>query len=373
MRRRLLGPVALILGLAGCRDAVAPWTSPIEVVDSAGPIRLTWSDGTDLYPVWSAGGDSVLYSGDGFPGLPHAAGLLLRVPRAGGAASLVIPALQATAVGNQRRFAQPALSKDGARIAFFELAGIRSAAPLLNADQCPLAEPVLDSLVLRVRSPVAEASFEAATSVRFAGIDSLQRIAERGPYAVRLFPFQQEFAETGQLVVRPTWAPDGSRLVFSDGLRLLEWTPGAGTPQPIPGTEDGVSPAWSPDGDWIAFTRRTRPDSTMTLCLISVGRNTEEQSRWTYTPSEPRIVLVHPDGSGSIDIGTGRDPAWGPDGSLYFSEGVLRVRTPAGTVSELAPAMEGRWPAIPADGAHIAYVRIDADSSYNVWVAPLAR
>ncbi|MGD8279292.1 MAG: hypothetical protein PVH00_14745, partial [Gemmatimonadota bacterium] len=219
MRRLRLATVALIVALTGCRDAVAPWTVPVEVVDTTGPLRLTWSARDDLYPVWSAGGDSVLYSGDGFPGLPPAAGLLLRVGRAGGAASLVIPALQATAVGNERRFVQPALSPDGGRIAFFQIGGVRPVSSVLNPQQCLVAEPVLDSVVLRVRSPVAEASFEAAISFRLAGIDSLQRILAPGPYVVRLFPFQREYAATGQLVVRPTWAPDGSRLVFSDGLR----------------------------------------------------------------------------------------------------------------------------------------------------------
>ncbi len=380
MRRLLLGPVALIFGLAGCRDAVAPWTPPSEPADTSGPFRLTWSAGHDRDPVWSVNGDSVLYAGDGFAGLPPATGLLLRVPRAGGAASLVIPALQTNAFGNQHRFAQPALSRDGQRIAFVELAGIRTPAPELPDQVCP-PEPVLDSLVLRVRSPVAEASSESHVSIRLAGIDSLQRITAPGPYVVRQFPFQREWTGLGDLVVRPTWAPDGTRLAFSDGLRLLSWTPGGGAPEPVPGTDDGVSPAWSPDGQWIAYTRYPRPDSVSRVCYIRVGNGAEAQTRWTYTPADPHVILVHPDGSGSVDIGMGRDPAWGPDGSLYFGDpnvpnianGWLRVRSATGTVSDVAPAVQGRWPALAPDGTHIAYRRIDSDGSANIWVARLVR
>jgi hypothetical protein len=372
MRRRLLTAVVLTLALAGCRDAVAPWTPSVETVDTTTALRLTWSAGNDLYPAWSAGGDSVLYVGDGFPGLPPAAGLLLRLSRAGGPASLLIPALQATAVGNQRSFAQPALTTGGERIAFFDLAGVRQEAPLVNPDSCPVLEPVLDSAVLRVRAPVADASFEASVPILFAGIDPMQKIVEPGPYVVRLFPFQREYAATADLVVRPSWAPDGTRLAFSDGLRLLSWTPGAGMPQPIPGTADGVSPAWSPDGQWIAFTRWNRPDSTVTACRIIVGRSTTQQDRWTYTQTDPHIILVHPDGSGSLDVGTGRDPAWGPDGSLYFSNGILRVRSPAGAVSDLSPALDGRWPAVSAAGTHLAFARFDSDTRFDVWVTRIA-
>jgi len=380
MRRLPLRLIALVVSLAGCRDAVAPWSPPAESADMSGPYRLTWSAGHDSDPVWSINGDSVLYAGDGFAGLPPALGLLLRVPGPGGAASLVIPALQANAIGNEQRFAQPALSRNGQRIAFFELAGIRTPAPEL-IDQVCVPEPVLDSLVLRVRSLVAEEAPESRVSVRLAGIDSLQRITAPGPYVTRLFPFQREWTDLRELVLRPTWAPDGTRLAFSDGLRLFSWAPEGGAPEPIPGTDDGVGPAWSPDGDWIAYTRYVRPDSASSVCYIRVGNGTAAQTRWTYTGADPHVILVHPDGSGSVDIGVGRDPAWGPDGSLYFGDpnvpntanGWIRVRSAAGTVSDVAPAVQGRWPALSPDGTFIAYRRFDSDGSANIWVARLER
>ena len=279
MRRRVLEPGLLVLALASCREAVAPWGPVDAPPDTAAAIRLTWSAGADGYPQWLPGGDSVLYVGDGFPGLPSASGLLLRIPRAGGAARLMIPALQASAVGAERRFAQPAISPAGDRIAFFEIVTVRPASTVLNGDDCRVPELRLDSAVLRVRAPVEEATFQASLAIALPGLDANQKAGLPGPFTVRLLPVQQAYGESADLLVRPAWSPAGSRLAFSDGLRLLTWVPGAGAPAPVPGTQDGVSPAWSPDGEWIAFARFSRTDSTRTPCDVAYGRAVERQDR----------------------------------------------------------------------------------------------
>lgn len=374
MRRRLLPFVLLGLASAGCRDAVAPWVAPAAPPDTAGAVRLTWSAGADRHPQWLPGGDSVLYAGDGFPGLPAALGLLLRVPRAGGAAHLLIPALQATAAGAARRFLQPVLSPAGDRIAFFEIVTVRPASAVLNTDDCRVPEPRLDSAVLHVRAPIVEATFTASLGIAFPGLDPDQKAALPGPFSVRLPPLQHEFGESGDLLARAAWSPDGSRLAFSDGARLLAWAPGAGLPAPIADTEDGLSPAWSPDGEWIAFARWSRTDSTRTPCDIVVGRTVERQDRWTYTTIAPRIFLVRPDGTGLRELGPGRDPAWGSDGSLFFREGGrVRVRAANGSVSDVADTESGGWPAPSPLRTHLAFVRSDPSTGSDVWVVPLSR
>jgi hypothetical protein len=374
MRRRLLLTGLLACTFAGCREAVAPW-EPDEILDdTVGAVRLTWSAGGDRYPQWLPDGDTLLYAGDGFPGLPAASGLLLRIPRAGGIARLAIPALQATASGGSLRFAQPALSPDGERIAFLELVAVRTAATVLNSSDCRVPEPRLDSAVLHVRAPVEHGAFRANLAIAFPGLDSRQKATLPGPFSVRLLPLQLEFAASGEVLARPAWSPDGSRLVYSDGVRLLVWTPGAGAPVPVPATEDGLSPAWSRDGNWIAFARWSRGDSTRTPCDIAFGRSVERQDRWTYSLTGPRLFLVRPDGSGLLELGSGRDPTWGADGSLFFRDGGrVRVRSADGTVRDVPDTEAGGWPAVSRQGTHLAFVRVDSLTGSDLWVVRLSR
>jgi TolB protein len=178
------------------------------------------------------------------------------------------------------------------------------------------------------------------------------------------------------LLFRPSWSPDGSRLVFSDGLRLLLWTPGSAGATAIANTADGVSPAWSPDGQNIAFTQLQRGDSTVETCDVAEGpKNTITHIRTGYRPGARRLVLIRPDGGGRVEPGEGEDPAWSQDGrTLFFrrDDRIYRSGVDGSGAVPIADTQGGWSPAVSPDGRYLAFARRNGiDGDYDVWLVRL--
>jgi hypothetical protein len=392
MSRRSVGWFPLLAACAmsavGCRDATAPYVPPDAPPSSDALRRLTFSPGDDREPAWSAGGDTVFYTAEGFGDLPSTDALLVGVASIGGVAWPMLPGVQGGAA--QRRLLTADISPDGSRAAYVQVIA-------LHADGiCPGAgsacettasdgPPVLDRVAVRVREM---ASLEPATddplrAIAFEGrfFDTSQPSpGVTGTWIVLNHPFQIEFNEEGVLPVRPSWAPTGDRVVFSDGLRLFIWNLSIGTETVIPGSDDAVLPAWSPDGAWIAFTRLARgPAGTQTCQWFAPGKDgvpllqcVEERTKWPFYVRE--IWVMRTDGSEARRLTEGTQPAWTPDAAaLYFVRDgqIWRVLATGGEPVPVPGTVGGVDPAVSPDGTELAFARRAQGEPHDVWILSL--
>ena len=376
--------ILLLLVLAGCREAQPPFdTDEYGPRTDTGAVRLSYNPVADHAPTWASDSDTVYYTAASFPGLPIASdGVLLALPRAGGAARLIMPAIQ-VGIASPRWLSTPAFTKNGDRIAFFDLNVVRlpECAELVcpfNADTL-LAQVQLVSGVLRVRDVDGLGNDLATVSVPFAGRDldtTRHPGGVEGVTILHAYPFQRRFNIWRMPVFRPVWSPDGTRLVYSDGLQLLLWTPGA-APVPIPNTDDGAWPAWSADGQTIAYTRLIRGGSSQytCTCLSSTGFPIEVQERTVYSGwgVEGTLTLINPDGSNKRELGTGEGPAWLADGRIVVTRGArLWIVSAAGNaISEIPNTDFAAAPAVSPDGKYIAFTRQTGERDWDIWVVPV--
>jgi hypothetical protein len=124
---------------------------------------------------------------------------------------------------------------------------------------------------------------------------ALWKVASPGALPVRIGPNPPGNANAWKATV----APDGQRLAYIDvnrgGLSLLDIATGTMTPLNIA----AEMPRWSPSGDWIAYG------------------------------SNGTLHLVHPDGTGIVDVAGGRqyDPRadWSPDAGWLIARSSTRL------------------------------------------------
>jgi hypothetical protein len=390
---------------AACRDAPAPW-EPEPREPPAAVRQLTFDLRDDRAPAWSADGASIFYARGDVTSLFGDVPTLLEIPAEGGAARAVFPDLQDEDGGSGRAFTTPAVDAISGRLAFQHRIRLAPAVgcglgvlswlcagsghpvpPLLelidpDGTDPPPPGPVLDELALRIRAPDASGPIDDTPylSVPIPGrtedpsaenpplFDPLQ-----GRVVVEYFPAHSLFATDGTLFFRPSWSPNGSAVVFSDGLELRIWAPGEAASARVPGTTDGVSPAWSPDGAWIAFVRLGRTGAETDICgsflVIPNDRYFPScvQETTDYGLGAATVELVRPDGSETRVIGPGLDPAWTPDGRhLYLVRGgqVWWIPLEGDEAEQAVPDTDtGREPAVSPDGSELAISRLSSGGS----------
>jgi Tol biopolymer transport system component len=345
-------------------------------------VRLTYSPGIEQDPLWSKNSDTVFYSATNFFDTPNLPGALLSLSRNGGTAHVLLPEVQRRST---RWHVLPVPSPNGDRVAYVELATLTLPTACTDVQpgpfgpvQCAVDEPLLDSAILRVRT-VADGGVAEQGSVafRFPGSDPL-RVAggANTPIIQRTYPFQDAYLDDHSLLFRPTWSPDGQRLVYSDGLQLYSWIVGPAAPAPIPNTMDGVSPAFSPDGSVIAFARLSRGDSITVNCSCTTGGAPFPFRRTHYTVTGRAITLINADGGTPVVVTEGEEPAWSPDGgTLYYRNGdeLYRIARAGGTPEKLPNTEDGHSPAVSPDGRWLAFSRTPVmfNPNGNIWILNL--
>jgi hypothetical protein len=378
--------LAAVLLSSACRDGLEPFILEKTPFDTVGGGRLTYSIGNDRSPAWNKAGDSIYYAAQSYPPFRDTPGLLLAAPAIGG---IVSPLMEVRQLRSTRRlwWTGATIAPDGNTAAFVDLIDVASGTgcefTCSTTGDTTLSEPRLTMGVLRVSLMDRNAVTDIDTlRIPFQGrtlVSEPNPFGLPGIWEMRAFPFQRRFLRHGSYVFRPSWAPDGRRLVYSDGLQLHIYDTQTKQTTPIPNTPDAIYPAWSPSGDWIAFSQLERRDSTMFDCLcierrLNIILEAHERTVYAHTEfGDARLKLIRPNGTEARDLGAGETPAWTPDGqSLVFRRGddLWRSLLDGSQAARILNTSFGEEPSVSPDGQRVAFARLN-ELHYDIWVVPL--
>jgi Tol biopolymer transport system component/serine/threonine protein kinase len=260
--------------------------------DGGDPLQLTHGPAADTDPAWFPDGNAIAFVSD-----RDGAPAIWRIPPLGGAAVKLVSDA-----------ADPAISPDGARIAFSR------AGPggLPRIAVAPLADPT------RARVLTGDDDgFWAHTE--------------------------------------PSWSPDGRTLSYADHKNL--WlVPADGGEATRLTTADSIEedPVWSPDGKYIFFSSLREGSSALWSLRVSDG----SLHRLTAGTSAEREPSLSGDGR-RLAYSTSDD---NPDIAILDRTTGLRT--------EISGAMNEVDPAVAPDGSSVAFVS-DRRGRYELWLQPL--
>jgi Tol biopolymer transport system component len=169
----------------------------------------------------------------------------------------------------------------------------------------------------------------------------------------------------------PAWSPDGKRIAFASDragsydIYTMSSESGGDVRRLTEDESAEADPAWSPDGSWIAYTGHLSEDRT-TQCgnMPIVGDGDGEEDSLTLAGG-PYIYKMAADGSQQknlTDVGRAAEPDWSPDGSRIVFAG----RRKGEDVELYLIASEGA-------GAWIQLTSDPAQESSPSWVGTLIR
>ncbi|MCO6511791.1 MAG: carboxypeptidase regulatory-like domain-containing protein [Aridibacter famidurans] len=175
-------------------------------------------------------------------------------------------------------------SLDGTRIVFVasSISG-RSGSLIVAGSDGSSPRSLVDVSVLRKVNPVFS---KDGTRIAFLRDNTINIINTDGTGLTEI-PFPEN-----NLITSVDFSPDGTKLVFARQWKLFIVNSDGSGLQPLPVTEFANYPRWSPDGSkivfWNGLLRSIDPDGTN---LVTLGSATPSNERPAWSPDSSRIVF----------------------------------------------------------------------------------